>query len=293
MGAVLGLLVCIGGALAVAGWRANRSPAARVLPMLQLGSVEVPSSKRSEPISINRHVLKVLDALVSNASVERRLIAANQPVDIDRFRVEQVKWAAVGLASVVGVAILRVLGGNSVSPAFLLVACAGAAAAGAMARDFMLTRAAKTRIDAICAQLPAIAELLAFTVAAGLSVGTAIGRVAQRANGEFATELDRVCIEVAAGRPLSDALGAVADRVPAPAVQRFVDGVVTSLERGTPIAEVLRAQAMDARAEGHRELMEQAGRREITALFPVVFLILPVVVVVAVFPGFFGLVLHI
>jgi tight adherence protein C len=48
---------------------------------------------------------------------------------------------------------------------------------------------------------------------------------------------------------------------------------------------------MDARAVGHRYLMESASKREIFALVPVVFLILPAVVVVAVFPGVIGLAL--
>jgi tight adherence protein C len=90
---------------------------------------------------------------------------------------------------------------------------------------------------------------------------------------------------------LADALEDVAYRTRSASVQRFVDGIVVAVDRGTPIADVLRAQAMDARDAGHRALMESAGKREIYALVPVVFLILPVVVVVAVFPGFYGLVL--
>ena len=37
--------------------------------------------------------------------------------------------------------------------------------------------------------------------------------------------------------------------------------------------------------------MESAGRKEIAMLVPVVFLVLPMVVLVALFPGFYGLVL--
>ena len=59
-----------------------------------------------------------------------------------------------------------------------------------------------------------------------------------------------------------------------------------SVDRGTPLAEVLRAQAQDVREEGRRLVMEAGGRKEIAMMVPVVFLILPITVVFAAFPGF-------
>ena len=51
------------------------------------------------------------------------------------------------------------------------------------------------------------------------------------------------------------------------------------------LAEVLRAQAQDARRDAKRRLLVVAGRKEVAMLFPLVFLILPVTIVFAVFPG--------
>lgn len=48
---------------------------------------------------------------------------------------------------------------------------------------------------------------------------------------------------------------------------------------------MLRAQAADVRELSKRDLMETAGRREISMLVPVVFGILPTTVVFALFPG--------
>ena len=56
-------------------------------------------------------------------------------------------------------------------------------------------------------------------------------------------------------------------------------------ERGTPLAEVLRAQAVDVREVSKRALLEAGGRKEISMMVPVVFLILPVTVLFALFPG--------
>jgi tight adherence protein C len=77
----------------------------------------------------------------------------------------------------------------------------------------------------------------------------------------------------------------MADRVDVPAVRRFVDGVAIAVQRGTPLADVLRAQAGDARADLHRGLLETAGRKEVLMLVPVVFLVLPTVVLVALYPA--------
>ena len=61
--------------------------------------------------------------------------------------------------------------------------------------------------------------------------------------------------------------------------------MAVAIERGTPLADVLRAQAQDARDNAKRELMETAGKKEIAMLAPVVFFILPLTVVFAIFPG--------
>jgi tight adherence protein C len=49
--------------------------------------------------------------------------------------------------------------------------------------------------------------------------------------------------------------------------------------------EVLRAQAQDSRDDAKRQLLESAGRKEVAMLVPLVFLILPVTVLFAIFPG--------
>ena len=73
------------------------------------------------------------------------------------------------------------------------------------------------------------------------------------------------------------------------AVSRSIDQLVAAIDRGAPLAQVLHAQALDAREDAKRGLIEQAGRKEIYMLIPLVFLILPLSVLFAVFPGIFML----
>jgi tight adherence protein C len=88
-----------------------------------------------------------------------------------------------------------------------------------------------------------------------------------------------------AGTPLVEALHGFSGRTDLGPLVRFVDGIVVAVERGTPLADVLRAQAADVRDSAKRELMETAGRKEIAMMVPLVFGVLPLTVVFAVYPG--------
>ena len=123
------------------------------------------------------------------------------------------------------------------------------------------------------------------SVAAGEGARAALERVARTTSGALPYELGRALADARAGEPLSRALQTMAARTGAQPLRRFVDGIVAALDLGTPLAGVLRAQAHDARVAGREQLMEQGGKREIVMLVPVVFLILPVTIVFAIYPG--------
>ena len=298
VGAVLGGLVAVGVVLIRMHAAKSRRIDTRVLPYVQATGFDWSTSTPTDRLNRStqsrvsaKYFGALLNSLVTDSSVRRRLVQANASEDLDQFRVDQLRWAGLGAAAAVAFGVLKALSGEPIAPLVWLFLCGLAAFGGAVLRDQQLSRQANARIETINNELPAFAELLAFTVAAGLAPASALNRIADRVGGEFAIELRTCCDEVATGRPFTEALEAMAVRTGCEPVQRFVDGIVVAIERGTPIAEVLRAQAMDARAASHRNLMESAGRREIFALIPVVFLILPAVVVIAVFPGILGLVI--
>jgi tight adherence protein C len=216
--------------------------------------------------------------------VRRRLDRAGSAESVDHFRARQVVWSVAGLATGLGLALmLAATRGAAVVPLVVLVVVAGGC--GYVACDQALTMRVRRREERLLAELPTIAELLALAVAAGESPPAALERVASTARGELAGEIRRMVAEVRAGAPVTAALTALADRSGLPPLSRFAEGVVVALDRGTPLAEVLRAQADDVREAGRRSLLEAGGRKEILMMVPVVFLVLPVTVVFAVFPS--------
>ena len=228
-------------------------------------------------------LVRAFDRLGSPASgVQRRLTRAGSTLTVEHFRVEQVIWA--GLAGGLMLALLLATTRDAPLPALvILVVLAGLA--GAVAREQYLARQASAREKRMVAEFPTIAELLALAVAAGESPVAALERVVRTTRGELSGELELTVADVRSGRTLTQALDRMAARTDLSSVARFTDGVATAVDRGTPLAEVLRAQAQDAREAGHRALMEEGGRREIVMMVPVVFIILPISVLFAIFPG--------
>lgn len=134
-------------------------------------------------------------------------------------------------------------------------------------------------------EFPTIADLLALAISAGEGPIAAMERVARTSQGELSRELAIAVSEIRAGASLEDALINLGTRSPLDSLSRFAETIAVALERGTPLADVMRAQAQDARELSKRTLMESAGRREVYMLLPVVFLLMPLVIVFAVFPG--------
>jgi len=223
------------------------------------------------------------------AAVRRRLDAAGEARSVQSFRVEQVLAGAMGLGVALVLSLLLLAGGGADQPVALLLICAAGVFVGVLSRDYLLSRAVGRREETILAELPVVAELLALAVSAGEGPVAALERVARTAKGELGRELGRALTEARTGVPLVVALDNVARRTNVPPLARFTDGFAVALERGTPLADVLRAQAEDAREAGRRALLEAGGRKEIAMLVPVVFGILPVTVMFALFPALFGL----
>lgn len=218
-------------------------------------------------------------------SVQRRLLQAGGTLDLQAFRMQQVLWAAAFFGGSLLLSLAMLAAGSARSPGLLLVFTASMAVAGILARDQALGRQIRRREQRIVSELPTVADLLAVSVAAGESPSAALERTARVTRGELGHELDLVLNDVRSGTGLVASLDSMSRRLRVPAVTRFVDGIAVAVERGTPLADVLRAQAADAREVRKRTLMEVGGRKEVLMLVPVVFLVLPVTVLFALYPG--------
>jgi tight adherence protein C len=234
---------------------------------------------------------RIVDRFVGGrAAVRRRLDALGGDLTVEDFRIEQVIWGGVGLLGTAVVATVGSVVAGNVNVLTAGMLCVSGLVGGVLGRDWWLTQQVNRREELLLAEFPVVAELLALAVTAGESPAAAIARVTRLSGGELARELGAALGRARAGVPLVDALQHVADRTSLEPLARFIDGLLVAIERGTPLAEVLRAQAADVREAGKRRLLEAGGRKEIAMMVPVVFLVLPVTVLFALFPGLISIV---
>ncbi|WP_022868735.1 type II secretion system F family protein [Schaalia vaccimaxillae] len=232
----------------------------------------------------------VLEALGSTtSSVQRRLQLLGQNEDVGPFRLQQlicsVTCMAVTVAALIPVLASRGLSGMPV----VIVSGAIGALAGCALWDRVLTWRATSRQKRIELQVPDASELLSLAVGAGESIPNALERVASISTFDLATELSQAVADMKTGSPSTRVLAELSARNNSAALDRLCQTLITSIERGAPLAQVLHDQARDIRESSRQALMEEGGKREIAMLFPVIFLILPVTILFALYPGLMAL----
>ena len=301
-GALLGACAAAGLLLTLARVRAIRRPqlALRVLSYVrdlpQVGrapGLRVPSAPTSATAGVFgpplRAAADTVERVLGGAtSVRRRLARADLDRTVHEFRIEQVLWGVSAFAATATIGVLRLLT-HPGPPLIWAVLSAIAFVTGVLARDTHLTSQVRNRERQVLAEFPTVAELLALAVAAGESPVAALDRVVQRSGGALSTDLGRVLADIRTGDPVGAAFDRLAATTGLPLVARFAQGIAVAIERGTPLSDVLHAQAADVREAGRRELIESAARREVLMMVPVVFLVLPVTVLFAFWPGVVGL----
>jgi len=299
LGAILGALFAAGVVIAV-----RAAPPLRPIRLVDrvapyLGDTPRPSRllatpTNATPFAVARRIfgpalgdlVVFVDKTVGGAaSVRRRLSGLGNSMTVEDFRIEQVVWGVGAMVATGALVSLGTWARGGIDPVLVAGVALAGLVAGVLGRDWHLTRQLERRDAVMLAEFPVFADLLALAVVAGEAPPDALRRVSRLTGGELARDLDVALSRSRTGVPLTTALGELAEQTTLEPFARFIQGIVVGLERGTPLADVLRAQAVDARETGKRALLEAGGRKEISMMVPVVFLILPVTVLFALYPG--------
>jgi tight adherence protein C len=271
----------------VAPYLADVSPGARELldrrssdPLPVVGMLFAPLLERARVL---------LGRLLGGAStIELRLRQSGSSLTVEAFRSRQLVWGLCG--AVLGLlAVVAISRSQPIVPTLQVLIVVLPAAGGVVLRDYLLQRAARARLERISNELPTILEFLTLSLSAGEGILDALRRVSRISHGALAGEFSDVVAGVNTGLPLGESLETMANGIRLPALSRCVEQITGALERGTPLSEVLRAQAQDGRDDAKRDLLEIAGKKEVAMLIPLVFLILPTTIAFAIFPGIFVL----
>lgn len=164
-----------------------------------------------------------------------------------------------------------------------------AAVAGGLLGTILPAAALRDRIDRRRAQtlrqLAFTLDLIALAVEGGLHLPAAIAQAVERGPaGALRDELERALRDVKAGRPRSEALRQVAERLDLPAVTSMVASLRGAERQGADLAPALRAQAEQRRSERFLRAEKQAAEAPVKMLLPLVVFIFPGTFAILLFP---------
>lgn len=142
-----------------------------------------------------------------------------------------------------------------------------------------------SKLERALFELPEIIDLLVVSLRSGNGIYRSFATVIPHSSGALAEQLARVLRAVELGAAFGIEIKEVSKALPHPQVSEFVNKVSLALERGTPLAQMLTEQGVSVREEIKSRLLKQAGKNETRMLIPLVFLILPITVLFAIYPS--------
>ncbi|MBC7463861.1 MAG: type II secretion system F family protein [Actinobacteria bacterium] len=212
--------------------------------------------------------------------VHERLVQLGRDGQYEIFRARQ--FVIAGSVGAIGMLCGLVL---TSSGGFSLILALSMALGSYIFVDRQLTQEVKKRLLAIENEFAPVIEMLTLALSAGETPISSLHRIAERSDGFLAAEFGRVVMEVRNGSPFNNALDAMGARTESVMIRRFVDALITAMMRGAPLIDVLQRHALEARANQRNTLLSVAGKAEISMMIPVVFLILPISVLFALWPS--------
>ena len=215
-------------------------------------------------------------------SVQHRLrdLGKNKVEDLNQFRFAQI---AIILGSTFGAYIFLSLTGKSLFLSSVIAFFMGIS--GYVIADKALTKKIAKNRTLLESEFPAIIEMLTLCMAAGETPLGAMSRVSQRSSGLLSDEFSLVIESVTSGIPFQFALDEMGRRVRSTHIRRFVDALITAMLRGAPLVDVLQSHARNAREAERNRVLSAAGKSEVSMMIPVVFLILPISILFALWPS--------
>ena len=221
---------------------------------------------------------KYTDRLVKKADIplghlKKKLLSAGKPINTSQyFAFKFLLMAAMPVATFV---IFHL------KPTLLIVPLL----LGYIIPDLWLNSMIKKRQLAVLRDLPHIIDLLNICVKAGLDFMLAVSRVIQDFRPcVVVTELKLLLHEIQMGSSRRDALKNLAARVNSQEVISFVRTLLQADRMGTSIGEALRIQAEELRIRRFQRGEEMALKAPIKLLMPLLFFIMPVVLIIVAGP---------
>ena len=135
-------------------------------------------------------------------------------------------------------------------------------------------------------EISAQIQLLTILISSGISPARSIELISERSNSVSSRALRTVVEDIQKGLSVVEALDHLKNRYASNSLRRFITSLILGIERGSALSPILISQVRDSRLAQKTEIMQKAGKAEIGLMIPVVFLILPISIIFALWPSF-------
>jgi len=138
-------------------------------------------------------------------------------------------------------------------------------------------------------ELVSILQMASIMISAGESPISSLKYIAERSEGLISEMIRSEFNNLETGGSLVKTLDYLAITSRSKQVKRLGNSIQVALDRGSPILQVIQNQVNSINKEIHTQLLRKSGKSEIALLIPVVFLILPISILFAIWPSLYGL----
>lgn len=205
------------------------------------------------------------------AQIKRKLISAGNTIGIPEF------FAFKILAMIFVPLLAFIFWKDSMNLVIFLVSLA----IGYVLPDIWLKRRIQKRQFEIIKDMPNLIDLLSLCVGGGLDFMVALARITKDfKKGPLRDELEEILHEGHIGKSKQDSLRNLAYRVDMPEVYSFARTLIQADKMGTPVQDALKIQSDEIRLRRFQRGEEQALKAPIKLLFPLMFFIMPVVLII-------------
>ncbi len=134
-------------------------------------------------------------------------------------------------------------------------------------------------------EIAELADLLALSLVAGRGPIQAFSEVEDSLSVNLGELVRQVLLKNASGISFEKSLIAMGEAANNESMLQLARSFHTAIDRGTPLAENLRSFSHELRARRKEQILLSASKKEISMLVPIVFVVLPTVLVIAIYPA--------
>lgn len=207
-------------------------------------------------------------------NLKKKLLSAGKPMNTSQF-------FAFKILLMAGLPLMAFVAFHHIQSSLLMLLVA----VGYLIPDFWLNNKVKARHAAILRDLPHVIDLLNICVGAGLDFMVSVNRVIQEFHScVLLDEMKVLFQEIQMGSARREALKSLANRIGSAEILSFTRTLIQADRMGTPIGDALKMQSEEIRLRRFQKGEEMALKAPIKLLFPLLFFILPVVLIIVAGP---------